>query len=76
VHLRLPAIDHGVVSFFWAAFFGVFIWLGLLAIGVSQATAVILAALAFGAIFLYVYTYGVDEPRPQRQPTRPRGRMR
>ncbi len=74
MHPRLPSIDHGVVSFVWAAFFGLYIFLGLSAIGVTRATAVILAALAFGAIYLYVRIYGESEPRAQA--TRSRGRMR
>ena len=28
MHLRLPAIDHGIISFLWALFFGLFIWIG------------------------------------------------
>jgi hypothetical protein len=63
MHFRAPSIDHGVVSFLWAFGLGLFIWLGLLAIGVSGATAVIVAALSFGAIFLFVRLYGEDELR-------------
>ena len=57
-----PSIDHGVISFVWAVLLGVYIWAGLLAIGVSGATAVIMAALGFCAIFLYVRIYGEDRP--------------
>ena len=63
MHLRPPSIDHGVISFIWAFTLGVLLWLFLLGVGISQATAVILAALATGAIFLYVRLYGEDEPR-------------
>ena len=63
-HLRPPSVDHGVVSFLWAVALGLFVWAGLRAVGVSQPTAVILAALSFGAIFLYVRIYGEDRPRP------------
>ena len=73
-HLRPPSIDHGVISFFWGLGLGGYIWVGLLAVGVSGATAFILGALACGAIFLYVRLYG--EERLRRQPGRPRDGMR
>jgi hypothetical protein len=63
MHLRPPAIDHGIVSFLWAVFLGAFIWIGCVAIGVSQAMAVVLAAVAAFLIFLFVRVYGEDEPR-------------
>ena len=65
-HLRPPSIDRGVSSFLWAAGFGLFIWLGLVAIGISQALAVILAGLSFGAIFLFVRILGDEELRQPR----------
>ena len=71
---RPPSIDHGVVSFLWGAALGLYVWAGLLAVGVSRPTAVIFAALSAGAIFLLVRTYGEDEPRRQRG--RQRGRLR
>ena len=63
MHLRPPSIDHGVISFLWAFGLGLYLWLGMLAIGVSGATAFVLAAVAACAIFLYVRTYGEEEPR-------------
>lgn len=72
-HLRLPSIAPGVSAFLWAAGFGLFIWLGLVAIGISQALSVILAGLSFGAIFLFVRIFGDEELR---QPTRSRGESR
>jgi hypothetical protein len=62
LHLRPPSIDPGVTSFIWAFAFGLFIWGGLLAIGVSQGTALVLALLSFGAIFLFVRQYGGNDP--------------
>ncbi len=56
--LRPPSIDHGVVSFLWALGLGVFLWLGMLSVGVSKPTAVIFAALSAGAIFLFVRVFG------------------
>ncbi len=68
VHLRPPSIDHGVASFLWAFGLGLFICLGLVAVGVSPATAVILAGVSAGAIFLYVRVFGEEEPRrPKRR---------
>jgi uncharacterized membrane protein SpoIIM required for sporulation len=67
---RPPSIDHGVVSFLWAFGLAVFIWAGLLAVGVSEATAVIVGAVAGFLIFVYVRIYGENEPR------RPRRRQR
>jgi hypothetical protein len=63
MHLRPPSIDHGVISFVWAFVLGLYLWLGMLAIGVSGATAFVLSAVAGCAIFLYVRTYGEEEPR-------------
>ena len=62
MHLRPPSVDPGVTSFLWALVLGLFVWSGLLAIGVSQGTALILALLAFGAIFLFVRLQGGDDP--------------
>jgi hypothetical protein len=50
------------VAFIWAVALGAFIWAGLLAVGASQATAAIVAALSCGGIFLYVRLYGEDRP--------------
>jgi hypothetical protein len=55
---RLPSTDRGVTSFWWALLFGVFIWLGGLAIGVSQALAVLVGAVAAFFIFLLVRLRG------------------
>jgi hypothetical protein len=61
MHLRMPAMDQGVKAFLWALFFFLYLWLGMLAVGVSQATAFILAALAALLIFLFVRICGEDE---------------
>lgn len=58
MHLRTPSFDRGLTSFIWAVGLGLYLWLGMLAVGVSHATAFILAALAAGAIFLFVRIYG------------------
>jgi hypothetical protein len=56
------------MSFVWAFLFALYLWLGALAVGISGATAFILAAVAGCAIFLYVRLYGEERPR------RPAGR--
>ena len=61
--LRPPSFDHGVVSFAWALGLALFILFGALAIGVGAGTAVIVALVAGGAIFLYVRLYGEEELR-------------
>jgi hypothetical protein len=60
VHLRPPSIDRGITSFLWALGLALFIWLGLLGIGVHKGTALLVALLSFGGIFLYVRTQGGD----------------
>lgn len=62
-HLRQPAFAHGVVSFVWGFVLGLYLWLGLLAVGVTGATSFILGAVCGFLIFLYVRIYGVEEPR-------------
>ena len=65
MQLRPPSIDKGITAFLWALGLGLFIWAGLLAIGISQGTALIVALLSFGAIFLLVRIYGEDTPKPR-----------
>jgi hypothetical protein len=66
VHVpRPPSIDHGIISFIWALFLALFIWGGLLAVGVSRATAFILAVVAGFGIFLFVRVFGEEEVRPK-----------
>jgi hypothetical protein len=67
-HLRPPAISHGVVSFIWALVFGLYIWLGGLAVGVNGGVSFIFGAVIGFLVFLAVMVYGADEP--QRQPRR------
>ena len=64
MHLRMPAFDRGLTSFLWAFGLGLYLWLGMLAIGISGATAFIVAALSACAIFLFVRIYGEEEVRP------------
>ncbi len=61
MHLRVPSIDQGVQAVGWALVFFLILWLGMLAVDVSQATAFILSLVAAGAIFLFVRLCGGDE---------------
>jgi hypothetical protein len=64
MHLpRQPSFDRGVTSFLWAFGLGLYLWLGMLAVGVSGANAFIFSFLAACVIFLYVRLYGGDEVR-------------
>lgn len=58
MHLRPPALSHGFTSFLWGAGLGLFVWIGLLGIGVSGGTAFIVGFLAALAIFFYVLLFG------------------
>jgi hypothetical protein len=71
MHLRMPAIDQGVKAFLWAVFFFLYLWLGMLAVGVSQGTAFILSAIAGLAIFLFVRIRGEDDLGPADAALRP-----
>jgi Flp pilus assembly protein TadB len=68
MHFRLPSFDHGTTSGFWAIGLGLYVFLGMLAIGVTLGLAVVVTVVAIGLIFLYVRLYGEDEVR-----RRPRG---
>ena len=58
MHLRMPSIDQGVQAGAWAVFFFFLLWIGMLALDVSGATALILSLLAGGVIFLFVRLRG------------------
>jgi hypothetical protein len=62
MHLRLPAFSRGVMSFLWALFFGLFIWIGGAAVGYGSAMSFIVGCVAGFLIFLLVRVYGEDEP--------------
>lgn len=74
MHLRMPSFDRGFTSFLWAFGLGLYLWLGMLVIGIAAATAFIFAVLAAGAIFFFVRLYGGDDVR--RQPTKRRAGSR
>jgi hypothetical protein len=57
---RPPAFSPGFTSLVWGICLGAFIWLGLLAIGVSGATAFLSGVISAVLIFFYVRLYGAD----------------
>jgi hypothetical protein len=63
MHLRPPSIDRGITSAAWAVGLGLFLFLGMMSVGVSAGIAFVLSALAGGAIFLFVRIQGEEESR-------------
>lgn len=66
MHLRMPSIDQGVQSFIWAVVFFLVLYLGMVAIEVSKATALVLSLVVAFLVFLLVRTRGEPDPRDQR----------
>ena len=58
---RPPSIDHGVISFIWAVFFGGFVWVGLRAVAIDGSVAFIFGLLTALAVFLLVRIFGEQE---------------
>jgi hypothetical protein len=58
VQLRPPSIDKGTIAGAWGVGLGLFLFLGMVSVGVSAGVAFILAALSGAAIFLFVRTQG------------------
>ena len=64
VHLpRPPSIDRGTSAGLWAIGFGLYIFLGALAVDVSLGTSFVFSIVATGLIFLFIRLYGADERR-------------
>lgn len=66
---RPPSVDQGVIAVIWAVGLAIFIYFGLIAIGSSGATAIVIALVSFAAIWLLVRLRGEDKP-PRRRPSR------
>ena len=65
---RPPSIDQGVIALIWAVGLGIYIYFGLLAIGESGATAIVISLVSFAAIWLLVRLRGEEPPsRPRRR---------
>ena len=63
MHFRPPSIDQGVIALLWAIGLGVYIYFGLLAVGSSGATAIVLTLVSAAGIWLFVRLRGEDTPR-------------
>ena len=67
---RPPSIDQGVIATIWAVGLAVYIYFGLIAVGQSGATALVIALVSFAAIWLLVRLRGEETPvrrRPNRR---------
>ena len=58
-----PSIAPGVAAFIWAVVFGVFVWIGLLAIGAPLGTSVAFGALTVFLSFVIIRVRGSDAAR-------------
>jgi hypothetical protein len=67
---RPPSIDQGVIALIWAVGLGTYIYFGLIAVGTSGATAIVLALVSFAGIWLLVRLRGEETPLRRRQPRR------
>ena len=59
---RPPSIDQGVIALIWAIVLGAYIYFGLLAVGASGATAIVISLVSFAGIWLLVRLRGEDTP--------------
>jgi len=62
MHFRPPSIDQGVIAAVWAVVLGAYVYFGLIAVGASGATAIVLALVSFAGIWLFVRLRGEDVP--------------
>jgi hypothetical protein len=66
MHFRPPSIDQGVIALLWALGLAVFVYFGLIAVGASGATAIVLALASFAGIWLLVRLRGEGKPTRRR----------
>ena len=64
---RPPSIDQGVIALIWAILLGTYIYFGLLAVGASGATAIVIALVSFAGIWLFVRLRGEETPARRRR---------
>ncbi|HET7572240.1 MAG TPA: hypothetical protein VFJ77_06160 [Gaiellaceae bacterium] len=67
MHFRPPSVDQGVIAFIWAVVLGAYIYFGMLAVGASGATAIVLTLVGAAAIWLFVRLRGEDRPARRRR---------
>jgi hypothetical protein len=63
---RPPSIDQGVIALLWAIGLGLYIYFGLIAVGASGATAIVIALVSFAGIWLFVRLRGEETPLRRR----------
>ncbi len=63
---RPPSIDQGVIALVWAVVLATYVYFGLVAVGASGATAIILALVSFAGIWLFVRLRGEETPLRRR----------
>ncbi|HEY7196562.1 MAG TPA: hypothetical protein VH306_05210 [Gaiellaceae bacterium] len=61
MHLRPPSFSRGFTSFLWGFGLGLYVWVGLMAVGVDLGTALLVGLAAGGLIFFFVRLFGGDE---------------
>jgi hypothetical protein len=67
---RPPSIDQGVIALIWAVGLAIYIYFGLIAVGASGATAIVIALVSLAGIWLLVRLRGEETPirrRPNRR---------
>lgn len=60
MHLRPPSIDQGVIALVWAIALGLYIYFGMLAIGVSGGVAIVITLVSAFGIWVFVRLRGED----------------
>ena len=60
---RPPAFSPGFQSFLWGFVLGLYVWIGLLAIGVDGGSAFLFGLLTTVLVFFYVRLFGEDRLR-------------
>jgi hypothetical protein len=63
MHPRMPAVSPGFSAFVWGLVLGIYIIIGMLAIGISKGTSLVTGVLAGFLIFFYVRLTGADQLR-------------
>ena len=63
--MRFPSLDKGVTALIWALVLAVYIYFGLIAVGASGATAIVITLVCAAAIWLFVRLRGEDDPTDQ-----------
>jgi hypothetical protein len=60
-HFHPPSIDPGVIAVIWGVALAVYIYFGLLAVGATGGTAIVVALTSGAAIALFVRLRGANE---------------